>query len=253
MYRFLLQGTMRLLISRIFYYTTILIKEKKGINIVPENIYYYQKKKNTYYKYTKIINLILTIIQFSFYYIPIIGTIRLIADTIAFPINVIFTIYTTKNPKLAKELKTNLEISLNREKNSPEIELNELQKGEDLYHSITDALRIEGLNDQEIQEEIKKAKIHDPYLNKDNSKQIQECKLRINNLQLLEPIKEYLKNPSSAYKFTLKKKIQRVDINGNKLIIRVSKPQREEREDYCMEENFDNSPKMLKKSFDLKR
>lgn len=232
----LLYGAANITISAIAACTAVLVMQEKLNDSIPEVYYKYKKQK----KDNKAAYIFSTIV----FFFPFLGTI-LVFDILHSVINlIILNKNLEKNHKMLQDIKLREALTLE----TPEERMKKLKKGQEEYHAIKDQLRMEGLNDREIKKEMKKAKKEEPYISKDNSKQIKECKLRIHNLQLLEPLKDYLKNPSKAYKYTLGKVIQKVELknttlnndSNDELIISISKG------------NDNENPKILTKSFILK-
>ena len=121
---------------------------------------------------------------------------------------------------------------------TPEDRKRELEYGKEMYNSITDSLKLDGLNDSEIKQEIKLVQKEYPFIQGDNDKEINKNQIRIQNLQLLDEFKDYLKKPMKAYRYTVDKKIEYVDVDDDTLTIGVSKIGKED-------------SKMLSKKFKL--
>ena len=91
------------------------------------------------------------------------------------------------------------------------------------------------------------AKKEDPYLSDDNSKEINKNMQRVENLNLLRSMKDYLKNPDGAYKFCLDKKIQFADVNDDTVTIGVSML-----DDNYTNDSLEEDAKIYTKKFKLK-
>lgn len=215
-------------------------------NEVPELVYAYNKTSNK-----DIINnwakLLLT------YFCPIIGSLKVLEDIVKIPFIIMGCQQIKKNPS-----------SLNREKNNvrnrvefPDERLKELELGVLKYKEITDSLKMEGLNETEINKFMKEAKKADKYIDKDNKKQIAINKQRAENLQLLEPIAPAVKKPYEVYKYTLDKAIKSADVKKEedlKLFITTSKINYSDFYAQEFEEDNirENKPKLKVKGFELK-
>lgn len=233
---FLVKGAIRLGIG------IILNTGDKAISIAlakksnPEITYIYPKKKEK--TINKNLTNILNIIYSILYFVPILGTIELVIDFLLVSIHGAVYIAGEKVPFLKKEIKKQ-KLDINTE--TPNERLKKLEKGEKLYKDITDSLKLEGLPEKEIKEEIKKAQEADPYIRKNNQEEIEESIRRTNNLQLLEEMKDYLLSPEKAYEFTSKgnRRIEYADVENDTLTIGVSSSKQDE------------NPKILKKKFKL--
>ena len=214
-------------------------------NEVPELVYAYNKTNNK-----DIINNLAKLLK---YFCPIIGSLKVLEDIVKIPFIIMGCQQIKKNPS-----------SLNREKNNirnsvefPDERLKELELGVLKYKEITDSLKMEGLNETDINKFMKEAKKADKYIDKDNKKQIAINKQRAENLQLLEPIAPAVKKPFEVYKYTLDKAIKSADVkeeDDSKLFITTSKinysdlyTQEFEEDNIC-----ENKPKLKVKGFKLK-
>ena len=170
-------------------------------NEVPELVYAYNKISNK----DIIKNLIILLLT---YFCPLIGSLEVLANIVTIPFTIKGCQQIKKNPS-----------SLNRQKNNvrnnvefPNERLKELKLGVLKYKEITDSLKMEGLNEVEINKFMKEAKKADKYIDKDNKKQIAINEQRVENLQLLEPIASAVKKPYEVYKYTLDKAIKKAEV-----------------------------------------
>ena len=182
------------------------IIEIKSGNKIQKMQYAYKKKEN---------NKLLNLLFMGIYFVPYLGTITLAIDLLIYSITVACCIAN-------KNFLSDLNIKKSNSFDMPAERLEKLQKGNEEYKNIIDSLKIEGLNEKEIKEFISDAKKEDPYIN-NNETLINECSQRKTNIELLEEIKDYLINSFGAYKYTLNKKIESIDIDGDTATIGVSK------------------------------
>ena len=177
---------------------------------------------------------------------PILGDLMFFSYVIRFPIYVYTYMSLTNDLEVLKfYAKADL-----KNYEMPDEHLVKLRKGEDLYKSISDSLKIEGLKDSEINSFMKDVSKADASIRPDNNNEIIKAEQRVTNLMLLDPLKDYLLNPKKAYKYTLDKKIQKVKVEDDFVIIGVS----DLGADDVYDENVKIEPdvKMLTKKFKLK-
>ncbi len=182
-------------------------------NISPELAYGYKKGSNKS-------NLIISSICNLLYFVPVLGTIMLGLNVLAAGANVATGIASKKSNGFSKYVKEKTKYKVEM----PKERLKELELGKEMYKDLTDDLKLEGLNEEEIKSIMKEAKKENPYIREDSTKKINENKQRVENLNLLDSFKDYLKNPGKAYRFTVNKKIQFADVNDDTLTIGVTKP-----------------------------
>ena len=228
---FLVNGAKRLGIAILLSNGTRIIAKECAIQQNPEITYIYPKKKEIKIK---------NIIPFILYFVPVIGTIVLVLDFLGMSLFIAAYI-AAKKPYFKKELRKQ-KLDINME--TPSEHLNKLVNGEKMYKGITDSLKMEGLSNQEIDQEIQKAQKEDPYIRKNNKEEIIESQRRVENLKLLNEMRDYLLNPEKAYVFTSKKvrtiEYADVDVENDTLTIGVSKSNRDT-----------DNPKILKRKFKL--
>ena len=224
----------------------LLIYNYEFRNEVPELVYAYNKTSNKDI-IKSLIKLLLT------YFCPLIGSIEVLANIATIPLNIKGCQQIKKNPSSLNTLKNKIRNNVE----FPDERLKELKLGVLKYKEITDSLKMEGLNEVEINKFMKEAKKVDKYIDKDNKKEIAINKQRAENLQLLEPIAPAVKKPFEVYKYTLDKAIKRADVkeeDDSKLFITTSKinysdlyTQEFEEDNIC-----ENKPKLKVKGFKLK-
>lgn len=228
---FLVTGAKRLGIAILLNTVTRIIAKECTIQQNPEITYFYPKKKEI--KIKDIIPLIL-------YFVPIIGTIKLVLDFLFMSL-LIVTYIAVKMTDFKKEIRKQ-KLNINME--TPNEHLKELVNGEKMYKGIIDSLKMEGLSNQEINREIQIAQKENPYIRKNIKEEIIESQRRVENLQLLNEMRDYLLNPEKAYVFTSKKgrtiEYADVDVENDTLTIGVSKSKRDT-----------DNPKILKRKFKL--
>lgn len=209
----LLKGAIRLAGAHIFNSACGIIIRNNYIDDVAELNYGYKikKKKPLTKKLSKLENLL--------YFVPILGTVLLAFDVLIIGGSTIFLCATNKSGEFRKKLIKEAEKTYEM----PEERLKKLQNGQNMHKNIVDSLKIDGLDKKEIEEFIKEAKKEEVYLNSDNSKEINANMQRVENLRLLSPVKDMLKHPEKAYKYTLNKKIQYANVDDDTLTIGVSK------------------------------
>ena len=225
----LTKGIIRLLISYLGWYLTSKISSNQYENMIPEIAYSYGNKDTKKKKKNAISNAIATAI----YFVPIAGTILLVLN-IVMEIGIVSLLaYSKNNHKYDYAIKDAANKTI-----TPEDRERELEYGKEMYKSITDSLKLDGLNDSEIKQEIKLVQKEYPFIQGDNDKEINKNQIRIQNLQLLDEFKDYLKKPIKAYRYTVDKKIEYADVDDDTLTIGVSKIGKED-------------SKMLSKKFKL--
>ena len=222
----LIKGALKFVIGTLVKYCTINMFYSQIADAFPEGLYGYTKKRKNYIK-KAITNVI--------YFIPVLGTIELVVDFMMAAGCIGVIIWVSHNPKnleeLAKKTYDNITWPDEREK--------ELESGKNMHKQITESLKLDGLTEKEIKKEIKEVKKENPYVKENMDKDIKKNQIRVQNLLLLDEMKDYLKNPSKAYNFTLNKRIEFADVNDNEIIIGVSKIDKE-------------NAKILTKKFKLK-
>lgn len=208
----LLKGAIRLVGAHIFNIACGMIIADDFKTDFAELKYGYRNEKKKYFnkKVLKLENVL--------YFVPILGTIMLALDVLIVGGSVI-VVKIDKDNKRRKEVISEVE----KKYEMPEERLKKLQDGQNNYKNMTDSLKIDGLNDKQIEEFMKEAKKEELYLNSDNSKEINKNMQRVENLRLLSPVKDMLKHPEKAYKYTLNKKIQYANVDDDTLTIGVSK------------------------------
>lgn len=232
----LLKGAIRLAIGYgLSGVLSVYTNAKIGDNC-PELKYGYPKKKKNYVK---------SILGDALYFVPIVGTVMLILNGIVVGGFIVANETIGKSKKFKDEINNKLGTSIE----TPDERLKKLQNGEESYKIITDSLKMDGLNDKEIREFMKEARKVEPYLSDDNSKEITTNMQRVKNLELLEPMKELLKNPRKAYNYCLDKKIQYANIDDDTITIGVSKLNKNGIPDEIIDE--DKKPKMYAKKFKM--
>ena len=179
----------------------LLIYNYEFRNEVPELVYAYNKTS----KKDNIKNLIILLLT---YFCPIIGSLEVLANIVTIPLSIKGCQQIKKNPSSLITLKNNVRNNVE----FPNERLKELKLGVLKYKEITDSLKMEGLNETEINKFMKEAKKADKYIDKDNKKQIAINKQRVENLQLLEPIGPAVKKPYEVYKYTLDKAIKKAEV-----------------------------------------
>lgn len=179
----------------------LLIYNYEFRNEVPELVYAYNKTS----KKDIIKNLIILLLT---YFCPIIGSLEVLANIVTIPLSIKGCQQIKKNPSSLITLKNNVRNNVE----FPNERLKELKLGVLKYKEITDSLKMEGLNETEINKFMKEAKKADKYIDKDNKKQIAINKQRVENLQLLEPIGPAVKKPYEVYKYTLDKAIKKAEV-----------------------------------------
>ena len=225
----LTKGIIRLLISYLSWYLTSKFSSDQYENMIPEIAYSYGNKDTKKKKKNAITNAITTAI----YFVPVAGTILLVLN-IVIEIGIVSLLaYNKNNHKYDYAIKDAANKTI-----TPEDRERELEYGKEMYNSITDSLKLDGLNDSEIKQEIKLVQKEYPFIQGDNDKEINKNQIRIQNLQLLDEFKDYLKKPIKAYRYTVDKKIEYVDVDDDTLTIGVSKIGKED-------------SKMLSKKFKL--
>ena len=204
----------------------------------PDFKYGYSKKK-------KKKNHVKNILGDALYFVPIVGTVMLVLN------GIIVGGFIVANETIgkSKEFKSKINDKLTSDMETPDERLRKLQNGEESYKLITDSLKLDGLNDKEIKEFMKEARKEEPYLSDDNSKEIATNMQRVKNLELLEPMKELLKNPRKAYNYCLDKEIQYANVDDDTVTIGVSKINKNGIPDEIIDE--DEKPKMYAKKFKM--
>lgn len=236
----LLKGSIKLAIAYISQMACAKVMSDNLKNDLPEELHY------GYLKKTKKKNYIKSILSDALFFVPVIGTVLLVVNVLIYGGVTAFCAFNKNNSEFKKQLRDKLDLRFEM----PDERLKKLQKGQTMHKDMVDSLKIDGLNNKEIKEFVKSAKKEDPFLNSDNSKEINKNMQRVENLKLLDPIKDMLKNPKKAYSYTLNKKIQYANINGDTLSIGVSKLDKNNSDnDNSREENM---PKMYVKKFKLR-
>ena len=211
---FLVKGAIRLGIGYILTYGSAKVIDSKIGNIAPEGAYAYRKKKRSP---------LWTIGTNVAYFVPVLGTIELVLDGLIAAGCVTVAVWAKKDPNFIKDTakKTYDKVVM------PDERVKELERGKEMYKGITDSLKLEGLSQEEINKELKEARKEYPYIKENNDKEIEKNQIRVQNLQLLDEVKDYLKDPKKAYRFTVNKRIESAEIDGDTLTIGVSKSDKE--------------------------
>lgn len=189
-------------------------------------------------------NIFLRLLPTLLYFIPVVGTIVLSLGLLG---SIGMLILISKQYKNDSEYGEKIAHRAREKIETPEERLKNLQKGQEMYKTISDELKIEGLSDKEIKKFMVEARKEDPYLNNDNTKEINKDMQRVENLNLLRSMKDYLKNPDRAYKFCLDKKIQFADVNDDTVTIGVSVL-----DDNYTNDSLEEDAKIYTKKFKLK-
>ena len=208
---FLISGAIKCGIATVLSGGVSMFASKKLGNLRPDKVYAYKTKKNKY------IGKIITTLLF---FVPVVGTIELGLSVLGSALIVGETIYFKKKPREAKEAFNKV---LSRDYEMPDERLKKLKDGTNAYNGIQDSLKLEGLSEDEFKKEIKEARLVNPYVKDNNGKEIKKNETRVNNLELLDEMKDYLKDPKKAYKYTVNKRIEYADVDDDKLILGVSK------------------------------
>lgn len=194
----LLKGAIRFAIGQISKQIFIRYIFSSFANDFPEKLYAYSTKKSSKWK-----ELLLDLS----YFIPVVGTITLIGTIII--VGAYIAIYEIS--RRDNEFKSIIKHKKYANEETAEEHLEKLQKAQKKYRVMTDELKLEGLSKKEIKVFMKAAKKDAPDLKEDNSKEINKCMQRVENVQLLEPIKDLLVKPGNAYRYCLDKKIQFIE------------------------------------------
>ena len=233
----LIKGVIRIVLGYTLNVVGATYMNSKYGNDLAKLSYGYSKKKKNYAK---------TIIGNALYFIPVVGTILVVINVLIIGGLIVACQVLGKDEKGNKKIIGKFGDTIEM----PDERLKKLQRGQEMHKAIIDSLKVDGLDDKEIKEFMKEAKKEEPYLNSDNSKEINISTQRTENLKLLEDLKEELKNPKKAYKYSFGKKIQFADIDDEFITIGVSKLNRN---GIVNDKTNGDKPKIYTKKFELKQ